>query len=58
MDRTTEMLSDYSCNLSYEDLSPQVIKQVKRTLIDNPRLRGRRVPVGTRQDCQNRGKQH
>ena len=34
MDRTTEMLSDYSCNLSYEDLSPQVIKQVKRTLID------------------------
>ena len=34
MDRTTEILTDYACGLSYEDLSPKVIKQVKRTLID------------------------
>ena len=34
MDRTTELLSDYACGLSYDDLSPEVIKQVKRTLID------------------------
>ena len=34
MDRTTEFLSTYSCDLSYSDLSPQVVHQVKRTLID------------------------
>jgi 2-methylcitrate dehydratase len=34
MDRTTELLSSYACNLSYEDLSPEVVHQVKRTVID------------------------
>ena len=34
MDRTTEMLSAYACGLSYEDLSPEVVHQVKRTLVD------------------------
>ena len=34
MDRTTELLSSYSCNLSYEHLSPAVVHQVKRTLVD------------------------
>ena len=34
MDRTTEMLSAYACDLSYEDLSPEVVHQVKRTLVD------------------------
>jgi len=34
MDRTTEILSDYACGLSYEDLSPESVKQVKRTLVD------------------------
>ena len=34
MDRTTELLSSYACNLSYEDLSEQVIHQVKRTVAD------------------------
>ena len=34
MDRTTEMLSSYACNLSYEDLPPEVIHQVKRTVAD------------------------
>jgi len=34
MDRTTELLSSYACGLSYEGLSPEVIHQVKRTLID------------------------
>ena len=34
MDRTTEMLSAYACDLSYEDLSPKVVHQVKRTLVD------------------------
>ena len=34
MDRTTEILSEYACDLSYEDLSPEVVHQVKRTLVD------------------------
>ena len=35
MDRTTELLSSYACGLTYEDLSPKVVHQVKRTLIDS-----------------------
>ena len=34
MDATTEFLSDYACRLTYEDLSPEAVHQVKRTLID------------------------
>ena len=34
MDRTTEMLSAYSCGLTYEELGPAVVDQVKRTLVD------------------------
>jgi 2-methylcitrate dehydratase len=34
MDRTTELLSSYACSLSYEDLSPEVVHQVKRTVVD------------------------
>ena len=34
MDRTTELLSSYSCRLSYEDLGPKVVHQVKRTMVD------------------------
>ena len=34
MDRTTELLSSYACRLSYEDLGPKVVHQVKRTMID------------------------
>ena len=34
MDRTTEMLASYACRLSYEDLGPQTVHQVKRTLVD------------------------
>src|SRR5262252_4546046 len=34
MDFTTEYLSDYACKLTYEDLSPEAIHQVKRTLVD------------------------
>ena len=34
MDRTTELLSAYACDLSYDDLPPEVVHQVKRTLID------------------------
>ena len=35
MDSTTEYLSDYACGLTYEDLSPEAIHQVKRTLVDS-----------------------
>ena len=35
MDRTTELLSTYACSLDFEDLNPQVVHQVKRTLIDS-----------------------
>jgi 2-methylcitrate dehydratase len=34
MDRTTELLSSYACRLIYQDLPPEVVHQVKRTLID------------------------
>ena len=34
MDRTTELLSSYACNLTYEDLPPTVVHQVKRTVAD------------------------
>ncbi len=34
MDRTTEMLSAYACGLTYEELGPAVVQQVKRTLVD------------------------
>ena len=34
MDRTTELLSTFACGLDYEDLSPQVVHQVKRTMVD------------------------
>ncbi len=34
MDRTTEMLSAYACGLTYEELGPEVMEQVKRTLVD------------------------
>jgi 2-methylcitrate dehydratase len=35
MDATTECLSDYACRLTYEDLSPEAVHQVKRTLVDS-----------------------
>ena len=34
MDRTTDLLSTYACRLTYQDLPPEVVHQVKRTLID------------------------
>jgi 2-methylcitrate dehydratase len=34
MDPTTEYLSDYACTLTYEELSPAAVHQVKRTLVD------------------------
>ena len=34
MDATTELLSAYSCQLTYEDLDPATVHQVKRTLVD------------------------
>ena len=34
MDRTSEMLSSYACDLTYEELGPAVVEQVKRTLVD------------------------
>jgi 2-methylcitrate dehydratase len=34
MDATTGQLADYSCRLSYEELSAGAVHQVKRTLID------------------------
>src|SRR2546426_7186821 len=34
MDATTEFRSDYACRLTYEDLPPEAVHQVKRTLID------------------------
>jgi len=35
VDPTTESLGDYACRLTYEDLSPEAIEQVKRTLVDS-----------------------
>ena len=34
MDATTGQLADYSCRLSYDELSAGAVHQVKRTLID------------------------
>ena len=34
MDRTTELLSSYACNLTYDDLPPAIVHQVKRTVAD------------------------
>ena len=34
MDRITEQLSSYACNLTYEDIPPAVVHQVKRTVVD------------------------
>jgi 2-methylcitrate dehydratase len=34
MDPTTDYLSDYACRLTYTDLSPEAVHQVKRTLVD------------------------
>ena len=34
MDRTTEMLAAYACRLTFEDLGPKTVHQVKRTLVD------------------------
>ena len=34
MDRTLELLSTYTCALTYEALPVEVVHQVKRTLID------------------------
>ena len=34
MDHTTELLSTYACRLTYQDLSPEVVHQVERTLVD------------------------
>jgi 2-methylcitrate dehydratase len=34
MDRTTDLLSSYACRLTYQDLPPEVVHQVKRTLVD------------------------
>jgi 2-methylcitrate dehydratase len=34
MDHTAELLSTYACRLTYQDLPPEVVHQVKRTLVD------------------------
>jgi 2-methylcitrate dehydratase len=34
MDRTTDLLSTYACRLTCQDLPPEVVHQVKRTLVD------------------------
>ena len=34
MDKTTELLSSYACELTFDDLGPEVVHQAKRTLID------------------------
>ena len=34
MDQTTEFLSSYACQLSYEDLDPATVHQIKRTVVD------------------------
>lgn len=34
MDRTTDLLSTYGCRLTYQDLPPEAVHQVKRTMID------------------------
>jgi 2-methylcitrate dehydratase len=34
MDRTTEMLTSFECGLTYDDLTPETVHQVKRVLVD------------------------
>ncbi len=34
MDRTTEQLASYACDLSYQELGQEVVHQVERTLLD------------------------
>ena len=34
MDRTTEMLASYACRITFEELGPKTVHQVKRTLVD------------------------
>jgi 2-methylcitrate dehydratase len=34
MDSTTEFFSDHVCRLTYQDLAPETVHQVKRTLVD------------------------
>ena len=34
MDRTTEMLSTFTCGLTFDELGPDAVWQIKRTLID------------------------
>ena len=34
MDRTTEILSSYACQLEYSDLDPATVHQIKRTVVD------------------------
>ena len=34
MDKTTEILSKYACDLTYDQLPSEVVQQVKRTLVD------------------------
>ncbi len=34
MDQTSQLLSSYACRLSYEDLSPATVHQIKRTVVD------------------------
>lgn len=34
MDRTTEMLSSFTCGLTYEELGPEVVDRVRQTLVD------------------------
>ena len=43
MDRTTDLLSSYACGLTFEDLGPDVIHQVKRTFDRFFRLRPGRI---------------
>ena len=44
MDPTTEYLSDYACRLTYEDLSPEAVHQVKPTcVVAHLGVRDRRV---------------
>ena len=43
MDRTTEMLSAYACDLTYEELGPDVVDRVKAYPAGHHGLRHRRL---------------
>jgi 2-methylcitrate dehydratase len=45
MDPTTEHLSDHAWRLTYDDLSPETVHQVKRTLIVEEPAFSRRYPA-------------